>query len=125
MYALLAKQGLTARQAGPATTQYFYDSHGVWIAFRRKPDDNYVFAPNGEWIGWLPWDEKTIVDTKGEYFGTIFPNGRLYQLRRIGHRARPPDPMRPAYPGRPNNPRRRGYVSLPAQARDIVRDEAV
>lgn len=121
MYALLAKQGLEARQPGPATTEYLYDSHGVWIAFRRTRNDKYVFAPNGEWIGWLPWDEKTVVNTKGEYLGTIFPNGRLYQLRRIRHRARPPAPIRPVIPGRPPNPPRRGYVSLPVMVRNLSR----
>lgn len=48
--------------------QFLFNSEGQWIAFR---DGRFVFDTGSEWIGWLPWDERTVVDIEGEYLGTI------------------------------------------------------
>ena len=52
-------------------TEFLFNSSGNWIAFRRRRDDKYVFDAHGKWVGWLPWDDANVVDTKGEYLGTI------------------------------------------------------
>lgn len=48
--------------------KYLYNSAGEWICFRIKKN---VFDTNGNWIGWLPWDDYDVVTTNGNYLGTI------------------------------------------------------
>ena len=38
---------------------------------------------DGNWIGWLPWEDLEIVDASGEYLGTI-ESDRLYRFK-INH----------------------------------------
>jgi len=116
MYAILQ------REAGQVATQFLFNSRGKWIAFRSRPDDKFVFAPNGDWIGWLPWDEETVVDTKGKYLGTLFPNNRFYQLRMPRDRGRPGFPGAPGFPGRPGYPGFEGLAQLPVGTRDIPQE---
>ncbi len=80
--------------------EHLFDSRGTWVAFRRG---KYVFDPSGAWIGWLPWDDEEIVDTHGEYFGTIVHRGkpRLYRILSHPYRGYPGHPGYPGYPGYP------------------------
>lgn len=77
---------------------------GNWIAFRQG---KYVFNKSGKWIGWLPWDEKDVVDTNGQYLGTIFESNRLYRLSHHSYRG---------YPGYPGFA---GYSPLPSGTSDV------
>lgn len=44
-------------------TQNFFNTAGQWIAFRRNPNDKYLFDKNGKWVGWFPWEDGDAVDT--------------------------------------------------------------
>ena len=89
--------------------QHFFDSHGNWIAFRRG---KFVFDPNGEWIGWLPWNNDEIVNPSGEYLGTIVHRSRprLYQFENRPYLG---------YPGYPGYPGFAGYDMPPLGAEDV------
>jgi hypothetical protein len=89
---------------------HLFDSRGTWIAFRV---DKFVFDPNGKWIGWLPWDERDVVDTNGNYLGSIFHTNRLFRFNYRLHRGYP------GYPGFPGFPGFVGYVPLPLGADDV------
>ena len=52
--------------------QYLYDSSGDWIAVRKE---QYIYNTDGDWIGWMPWQDDDVVNTDGEYMGTICSNG--------------------------------------------------
>ena len=80
------------------SVQYLFDSRGEWVAFRKG---KYVFDRNGDWIGWLPWDDDDIVDTHGEYLGTIVRRSkpRLYRMRAHPYRGYPGYPGYPGYAG--------------------------
>jgi hypothetical protein len=45
-----------------------FNSRGQWIAFLKG---KHMFDTNGNWVGWLPWKDNDVVDTNGEYMGTI------------------------------------------------------
>jgi len=96
--------------------QYLFDSGGIWIAFRI---DKYVYSPTGKWVGWMPWSDDDVVDTSGQYLGTIFPGNRLYQLVYKPYRGYPGFPGYPKYPGYPGYPGFAGYSQLPSGARDV------
>src|SRR5215813_4787365 len=51
-----------------ANLQHLFNSSGNWIAYRMG---RFVFSKSGEWIGWLPWDDEYVVNTRGQYLGTI------------------------------------------------------
>ena len=57
--------------------QNLFDSSGNWIAFRIE---GFVYSPDGDWIGWLPWDDEDVFDSHGRYLGTIFYGNRLTTL---------------------------------------------
>lgn len=96
--------------------QYLFDSRGAWIAFRRG---KYVFDPSGGWMGWLPWDDKDVVDKSGNYLGTIYAENRLYSFRFHPYRGYPGYPAYPSYPGYPGYPGYAGYSPLPVGAQDV------
>lgn len=81
--------------------QYLFSSSGRWIAFRQH---RYVFDTDSRWIGWLPWENGEVVDTQGQYLGTIFPGDRFYRDLYRAYRG---------YPGFP------GYSPLPPGAVDL------
>ena len=94
-------------------TQYLFNSSGNWIAFRKG---KYVFDKDGEWIGWLPWQDQDVVGVDGQYLGTIVQDNRFYRFR---------DKPNKGYPGYPGYPGYAGYSSRPPMAEDIETLEKV
>ncbi|MGO4705330.1 hypothetical protein AB4072_06075 [Microvirga sp. 2MCAF38] len=98
---------LNSRWVGevPAGMQHYFASSGDWIAFRRTPNDRYLFDQKGNWIGWFPWDDDDAVDLNGQYLGTVVDN-HLYrrtfpetEKREVGY-VLPPDRVGfSGYPG--------------------------
>jgi len=89
-------------------TVHYFDSAGNWIAFRRRPDDKYLFNKSGSWIGWFPWGDDDAVDTHGEYLGTVVKN-RLLRKTSPRYRGYPGYPGYPGYAGYPGYPGYAGY----------------
>jgi len=87
--------------------QFLYNSRGEWIAFRVGKN---IFNTNGNWIGWMPWDDTDVVTPDGKYLGTICVNDRFYYFRGKPYRG---------YPGYPGYPGYAGYSPLPPGAEDI------
>jgi len=58
---------------------YLFDMDGEAIAFRRTWSDPYLFALDGRWIGWCPWDDNHVVDPQGAYLGSVVDD-RLVRL---------------------------------------------
>ena len=87
--------------------QFLFNSSGNWIAFRVG---KYVFNTHGRWIGWLPWGDEDVVDTHGNYLGTIVDGDRFYRFHYRPYRG---------YPGYPGYPGYAGYSALPFMAQDI------
>ena len=97
------------------SVHYLFNSRGDWIAFRKG---KFVFDTDGNWIGWLPWEDLEIVDTNGEYLGTIVRD-RFYRFNNRSYRGYPGYPSNPGYPGYPGYPGNPGYSLLPPFAKDI------
>ncbi|MGD1215753.1 MAG: hypothetical protein ABR861_12285 [Terriglobales bacterium] len=98
--------------------QYLFDSSGAWVAFRIG---KYVFK-EGNWIGWLPWNDAEVVNVRGSYLGTIFPGNWFYRRFHQVHRG---------HPGYLKNlarvlwiPRFRRYSPLPPVTEDIEFEDA-
>jgi 4-fold beta flower protein len=104
------------------SVQYFFDSSGNWIAFRK---DRYVFDRQGSWIGWLPWDDADVVDIHGQYLGTIFPGDRFYKITGRPYRGYPGYPGFPGYPGYPGYPGFAGYSPRPVGTEEVELSERV
>ncbi|QFU90491.1 hypothetical protein [Amycolatopsis sp. YIM 10] len=97
---------------------HYYDSSGLWIAFRRKEGDRYLFNSHAEWIGWFPWGDKDAVTTTGDYLGTVVTD-RLLHRHHQPYRGYPGFPGFPGYPGHPSYPGHWGPRSLPAGFVDV------
>jgi hypothetical protein len=100
--------------------QHLFNSSGEWIAFR---DGKYVFATDGSWIGWLPWDQAEVVDTTGSYLGHIYGKNRLLRKFSRAYRGYPEYPGYPGYPGNPGYPGYAGYFKLPNGLTDVDREK--
>ena len=100
------------------SVQHLFDSRGEWVAFRQG---KYVFDRNGDWIGWLPWNDDDIVDTHGEYLGTIVrrEKPRLYRMRAHPYRGYPGYPEYLGYPGYPGYPGSAAPDFPPLGAEDV------
>jgi len=48
---------------------FLFNSGGDGVAFRRTPDDKFLWDVNGNWIGWFPWGDDDAVDKSGKYLG--------------------------------------------------------
>ncbi len=95
--------------------QYLFNSRGDWVAFR---DGRYVYDPNGFFLGSMAEDGENVADIEGRYFGTIYPEGRLYRKLfapeiDAGFLGFPDLPVLPNYPSPP------GETFLPVEADDI------
>lgn len=106
--------------------RYLFDSAGNWIAF---VEGRFVFSPDGELLGWTPWDDhpNEVVTESGEYVATIVGGNGHERLFRFhdhpyrGYAGRPDDPGYPGYPGHP------GWVDatvLPIGAEDMLPGES-
>lgn len=95
---------------------YLFDSRGSWIAFRKG---KYVYDRDGNWIGWLPWNDDDVADRNGAYLGTIVKKKRLYRLAARPYRGYPGYPGSPGYPGYPGHPGRAGDDLPPLGAEDV------
>ena len=96
--------------------QCLFNSGGSWIAFRVGKD---VFGTGCHWIGWMPWGDKDVVTTEGEYLGTIVENDRFYRFTGKPCRDYPGYPGYPGYPDCPVHPGYAAYSPLPPNAEDI------
>ncbi len=88
--------------------KHYYNSAGEWIAFRRDPNDRYLFDRSGNWIGWFPWNDNEAVDVNGDYLGTVVDENRFYQRIKT-------KPDRP-HPGYVPPPSHVGYAGHPGYA---------
>ena len=95
--------------------RHLFNSAGEWIAFL---DDGHLYEPHGEVIGWLAEDHENLVNMEGRYYGTLYPDHRLYR------KLFAPDIVdgSPGYPGthpRPLPPAPASAVTPPLEAEDI------
>lgn len=102
--------------ASSLAVRHLFDSSGRWIAFQKG---RYVFDTNCKWIGWLPWNNVDVVETTGNYLGTIFFDHRFYRRINMPYRSYPGYPGYPSYPGYPGYPGFAGYSSRPPFTEDI------
>lgn len=100
-------------------TVYLHDSQGVWIAFRSDPRGRYLFNPDGDWIGWFPWDDDEVVTPSGSYLGTV-RGDRLFTEDEHRYRGDPGYPGAPGYPGQAAYPGAASFASLPAGCQDVA-----
>ena len=102
-------------------TTYLFDSWGNWIAFRRTPDDKYLFNTNGDWIGWFPWGDEHAVTRDGDYLGSVAGNRLLRGVSQPqrGYPGSLESPESPGYPGYPGYPGLAGYQSTPSGYHDV------
>jgi hypothetical protein len=96
--------------------KYLYNSSGEWIAFR---DAQYIYDPEGEFLGFMADGDEDIVDIESRYFGSIFFGDRLYR------KVFPPELQAryPGYPGRHTRPQFPGFadpVPVPVEADEIA-----
>ncbi|MGN6425606.1 MAG: hypothetical protein ACTHMF_02220 [Leifsonia sp.] len=99
-------------------TVYLHDSQGVWIAFRSDERNRYLFNPDGDWIGWFPWDDGVAVTPSGAYLGTVHGD-RLFADADYRYRGDPGYPGAPGYPGQAPYPGAGAYVGLPSGCADV------
>lgn len=100
-------------------TEYLHDSQGVWIAFRPDPRARFLFNPEGDWIGWFPWDDDVVVTPGGSYLGAVHGD-RLFTDESHPYRGDPGYPGAPGYPGSAPYPGAGAYVSLPDGSQDVA-----
>ena len=57
--------------------------------------DQHLFNIAGDWVGWLPFDNHTVITPSGAYLGTItHSNDRLLRQRSAPRFPRPLRPLR-------------------------------
>lgn len=99
------------------TVNYLFDSQGEYVAFRKK---EYVFTPDGRWIGWTPWLDNDVYSSDGEYIGTISFGNRLYRLVQWKHQGEEAGTIeKPVFPGTFPDPQSPGRAPLPPWAKDV------
>jgi hypothetical protein len=99
-------------------TVYLHDSQGVWIAFRSDPHSRWLFNPDGDWIGWFPWDDGVAVTPDGSYLGTV-RGDRLYVEADHRYRGDPGYRGAPAYSPAVPYPGAGTYAGLPDGCDDV------
>ena len=97
---------------------FFYDLHGHPVAFRRQPDDRFLFDKQGYWIGWFPWGDNDAVDKSGKYLGTVVGD-RFLERAAQPYRGYPGYPGYPGYAGYPGYPGFAGFAGYKAGFADI------
>lgn len=99
-------------------TTFYFDVAGHPIAFRRHPEDPYLFDKNGHWIGWFPWGDADAVDKAGKYLGTVVGD-RLLAKNSHPYRGYPGYPGYPGYAGYPGYPGFAGYAGYHSGYSDV------
>lgn len=99
--------------------EYYFDTHGKFIAFRQTPEDRFLFDTSGHWIGWFPWGDMDAVDKRGNYLGSAVGN-RFVARRSQPHRGYPGYPGYPGYAGHPGYPGHAGYSGYLAGFEDVT-----
>ncbi|WP_455905660.1 hypothetical protein [Microbacterium sp.] len=97
---------------------FLFDRAGHGIAFRRTPDDKFLWDNRGHWIGWFPWGDSDAVDKAGKYLGTVVQN-RLFRKTSTTYRGYPGYPGYPGYAGYPGYPGFAGYSGYLAGYADV------
>lgn len=87
---------------------FLFDTHGKGVAFRRTPDDRFLWDNHGKWIGWFPWADSDAVDKAGKYLGTVVGD-RLVASAHQRYRGYPGYPGYPGYAGYPGYSGYGGY----------------
>ncbi|PDP88007.1 hypothetical protein CQJ94_09295 [Glycomyces fuscus] len=104
---------------------YLFDSTGGWIAWKRTEDDRYLWATDGDRLGWFPWDDGVALDNGGEYLGTVVRGSwLLYQDSFGGERDHPGTPGGNRFEnvGYPGHPGFHEGCRTPAGYGDVPRD---
>ncbi|WP_279064105.1 hypothetical protein [Dermabacter hominis] len=101
--------------------EYYFNTHGEFIAFRQSPDARFLFDKFGQWIGWFPWGDADAVDKHGKYLGTVVRN-RLVARISQPYRGYPGYPGYPGYAGHPGYPGYAGYSGYLAGFEDVPAD---
>lgn len=99
--------------------QFLYNSSGDGIALRVGKN---IFDTDGNWIGWMPWNNSYVLTPNGGYIGTICKNNRFYHFSYFFRSKKYRDwyPGRyPSYLGYPGYPGYAGYSPLPLGAENI------
>lgn len=99
-------------------TIFYFNINGNPVAFRRQPDDKYLFDTTGNWIGWFPWGNEDALDQQGNYLGTVVGNRFLARVSPI-FRGYPGYPGYPGYAGYPGYPGFAGYAGYISGFTDI------
>lgn len=101
--------------------EFLFDRAGRGIAFRRTPDDKFLWDKSGRWMGWFPWGDADAVDKTGKYLGTVVEN-RLLKKVSPAYRGYPGYPGYPGYAGYPGYPGFAGYFGYVAGFSDVPTD---
>ena len=96
---------------------YLFDSTGSWIAWKRTDDDRFLWATDGDRIGWFPWGDGVALDNMSEYLGTVVDNTWLVHEAFISERGYPGIPggdrfENAGYPGHPGFHEGRSFSDL-------------
>lgn len=97
---------------------FLFDTSGEAVAFRRTPDDRFLWDKDGNWIGWFPWGDADAVDQDGDYLGTVVGN-RLVARVNPPYRGYPGYPGYPGYAGYPGYPGYAGYSGYLSGFEDV------
>ncbi|GAA2912199.1 hypothetical protein JOD62_001954 [Microbacterium keratanolyticum] len=97
---------------------FLFDTNGEGVAFRRTPDDRFLWDKDGNWVGWFPWGDADAVDQQGNYLGTVVGN-RLLARENPPYRGYPGYPGYPGYAGYPGYPGYAGYGGYRSGFRDV------
>lgn len=100
-------------------TNFLFNSMGHVVAFRRTPDDKFLWDNHGKWIGWFPWGDADAVDRRGKYLGTVVASNRLLCRVNQPYRGYPGYPGYPGFAGYPGYPGYAGYSGYISGFRDV------
>jgi len=97
---------------------FLYDSHGKPIAYRRSPEDRWLWGTGGRWLGWFPWYDNDAYTKNGQYLGTVIGN-RLFRRISQPYRGYPGYSGYPGYAGYPGYGGYGSYSPAPHGYREV------
>jgi hypothetical protein len=100
---------------------FLYNSSGKAVAYRRHPDDKWLWDVHGRWLGWFPWGDADAVGRNGKYLGTVVGDRLLHRIAQP-YRGYPGYPGYPGYAGYPGYGGFSGHRASPAGYRDVTED---